>query len=46
MTVDEKINELIDIVQVLTYYARLNKADCDYVIDRLKMLKEVEVAHD
>ena len=42
MTLDEKINELIDIVQSLIYDLRIHEKDCDYYMERLIALKNVE----
>ena len=46
MTVDEKINALIDIVELFAHYAPLTKGDFAHIVERLEELKEVEVAHD
>lgn len=46
MTVDEKINALIDIVELFAHYAPLTVSDFSYIVERLEELKEVEVTHD
>jgi hypothetical protein len=46
MTVDEKINALIDIVEIFAHYAPLTVSDFAHVIKKLEELKQVEVAHD
>ena len=46
MTVDEKINELIDIVESFAHYAPLTVGDFAYIIERLEELKQVEVTHE
>lgn len=46
MTVNEKINALIDIVELFAHYAPLTKGDFALIIEKLEELKEVEIHHD
>lgn len=46
MTINEKINALIDIVELFAYYAPFATGDYARIVERLEELRQVEVTHD